>query len=199
MTNVKKIFGGIFTMAALLLFTQCENKETQTVSETVKFNDTIPCRLPIAYVDQDSLLYHFDLYNSMQRSLENKYNKYQNSLSSEAKKFQDEVNLFQQKLQNNAFLTQDRFSQEETRLQRMQQDLEKKNYQIQQDMALEYKVMEMQLADSVRLGMKEYNNPQKYQLILAKHSGLLVFYADDQYDITNEVIEFFNKRFKVEK
>ncbi|MCC8145243.1 MAG: OmpH family outer membrane protein, partial [Bacteroidales bacterium] len=119
-------------------------------------------------------------------------------INSDYQKFQKEVMDYQQKRQNNAFLSQERIIQEETRLERMQQDLEKKTAQIDQELALEQRIMQQQLSDSLAAGILEFNTPQKYQMILTKAGNSMVLYADEHYNITNYVIEFLNKRFKTE-
>jgi outer membrane protein len=110
---------------------------------------------------------------------------------------QNEVINFQQKAQNNAFLSQERMLQEQNRIQRMKDDLDKQATQVEQELVLDNQLLQQQVSDTLVLGMKEFNNPQKYHLIFAK-SGNNILYADAHYNITNQVIEFLNKRFKAE-
>lgn len=202
MRKTKHIIGGIFTFAiSLLFFTDCNNPKTEAVASTdsIAAPETITQYLPIAYVNQDSLLTHFNYYNSLMSDLENNINKRRNSVTSDYQKFQKEVMTYQQKRQNNAFLSQERIIQEETRLERMQQDLEKKATQLDQEILLQQRVLEQQLSDSLALGIKEFNSPQKYQMILTKAGNMVVLYADEHYDITNDVIKFLNERFKTKE
>lgn len=200
MKKTNYIISGVFAMIVVLLtFSQCKDKEVNASSETTEATKPIPEYLPIAYVNQDSLLINFNYYNSLVNTLENKASKQSNSINNDYQKFQKEVQNFQQKLQNNAFLTQERAAQEEIRLQRMQQDLEKRSMQAEQELALEQRVLQQQLSDSLAAGIKEFNNPQKYQMILTKSGNMMVLYADEHYDITNEVVDFLNKRFKSEE
>ncbi|MDL2224085.1 OmpH family outer membrane protein [Bacteroidales bacterium OttesenSCG-928-M06] len=200
MKSTKCIVNGIMVMATLVLvFSQCANNKAETAPvETISTTENLPQYLPIAYVDQDSMFTHFDYYNSLIGSLENKISKQRTNLNNDYQKFQKEVVDYQQKRQNNAFLSQERIIQEETRLERMQQDLEKKTAQIEQELALEQRVIQQQISDSLTIGIAEFNNPQKYQMILTKSGNQMVLYADEHYNITNEVIEFLNKRFKSE-
>ena len=51
-----------------------------------------------------------------------------------------------------------------------------------------------QLADSVRICIKEFNKTANYHMILS-NSGLdNVLYAKEKYNITDKVIELLNKR-----
>ena len=198
MKRFQYIMRVILTLTVVILFfVQCGKNETNTSSGTIVGNDTISQVLPIAYVDVDSLLPHFEFYNTLISAYEMKLSKHNNSLNATYRKFQSEAAAFQQKAQNNAFLTQERMMQEQTRLQGMQQDIERKAAQAEQDMALENQLIQQQLSDSLVLGIKEFNQDKKYHMILTK-SGNNILYAHEQYDITKEVLEFLNKRFKVD-
>jgi outer membrane protein len=200
MKKTKHTFRGTLVLAAALLaFTQCNNKEIKpSEGEAVGDSDVASQYLPVAYVEGDSLFIHFNFYNSLVSAYEDKLSKQNNALSANYQKLQNEAVGFQQKVQNNAFLSQDRMLQEQTRIQRMQQDLEKRAAQVEQELALEQKLIQQQLSDSLNLGIKEFNTPQKYQLIFTKTGNNTILYGDERYNITKDVIEFLNKRFKSE-
>jgi outer membrane protein len=197
MKKMKQIISRAFVLAVVtLFFMQCGNKEVKTRNEVSVSNEPISQYLPVAYIDADSLLSHFNFYNRLISAYEDKLSKQNNSLNSSYQKLQSEVIGFQQKAQNNAFLSQERMMQEQTRIERMQQDLEKRASQVEQELALEQKVIQQQLSDSLAQGIKEFNKPQKYQMIFTKTGNSTILYADEHYNITNEVLEFLNKRFE---
>jgi outer membrane protein len=183
-------------VAVLFVFTQCNSKDTKPAEGVAAGSESDTQYLPIAYVDADSLLVHFDFYNGLVTAYEDKLSKQNGTLNSSYQKLQNEAISFQQKAQNNAFLSQERMQQEQSRIQRMQQDLEKRAAQVEQELALEQKLIQQQLSDSLNLGIKEFNTPQKYQVIFTKTGNSTILYGDEHYNITNEVIEFLNKRFK---
>jgi outer membrane protein len=201
MKQMKNSLSGLFAvLSALLLFTQCNNNNTSPEADTeLKERAVDQASLPVAYVDADSLLVKFEYYNGLVSSYENKLSKRNSSLNSGYQKLQSEAMTFQQKVQNNAFLTQDRYNQEQTRLQRMEEDLRTRAAQIEQEMALEQRQIQQQLSDSLNKGIKEFNTPQKYQMIFTKTGNSTILYADEKYNITEEVIDFLNKRFKAPK
>jgi outer membrane protein len=197
MKKVKQIIGGVLVLTVVtLFFTQCNNKEVKTQEEVAASNEPVSQYLPVAYVDADSLLSQFNFYNRLINAYEDKLSKQNNSLNSSYQKLQNEMIGFQQKAQNNAFLSAERMKQEQTRIERMQQDLEKRAAQVEQELALEQKVIQQQLSDSLALGIKEFNKPQKYQMIFTKTGNSTILYADERYNITDEVLEFLNKRFE---
>ncbi|MDR0541284.1 MAG: OmpH family outer membrane protein [Dysgonamonadaceae bacterium] len=198
MKQTKRAVSGIFTLLLItVLFVQCKDQATKEAGEATVASERDAEYLPLAYVDVDSLLAHFDLYNRLVSNFEDKASKHNSKLNADYQKLQNEVINFQQKAQNNAFLTQDRALQEQNRIQRIKDDLDKQAAQVEQDMALDSRLLQQQMTDSLVLGMKEFNNPQKYHMIFAK-SGNSILYADAHYNITQEVIEFLNKRFKAE-
>jgi outer membrane protein len=199
MKQTKHAISGILALAiTLLLFAQCKDKAADTPGEAVAANETGSQNVSIAYVDVDSLLVHFNFYNGLVTAYEDKVSKQNSSFNSSYQKLQNEAISFRQKAQNNAFLSQERMMQEQTRIQRMEDELQQRASRMEQELAVDQKVIQQQLSDSLVLGIKEFNTPQKYQMILTK-TGNSILYADKQFDITTDVIEFLNKRFKSEK
>ncbi|MDR0833009.1 MAG: OmpH family outer membrane protein [Candidatus Symbiothrix sp.] len=192
MKKIGQTFLGIIAlMGVVLVFTQCSKKDAAASAAVAEGVSTE--LLPVAYVDADSLVAHLNFHKRLADDFETKLGKQNASLNASGQKLQNEIIAFQQKVQNNAFLSQERAQQEQTRIQRMQADLEKRADQVQQELAVERSNIQLQLNDSLTLGIKEFNTPQKYQMIVTKSSML---YADERYDITKEVTEFLNKRFK---
>jgi outer membrane protein len=200
MKNTNYIISGILAIAIIILFIlqctgrKCENKDAEALS-----GDSLSVQLPLAYVNADSLLTQFNFYTRLIGDYENKLSKQHNVLNQKAQNFQNEVVEFQQKAQNNAFLTRERYEQEQTRLARKQNDLEQEAARADQELALELKIIQQQISDTLSVAMKEFNKPQKYQLIFTRSGNNNILYATESYDITREVIGFLNMRYKVEK
>lgn len=187
----------IAVAGVMLVFTQCGKKEIETTSEGVAIAAGAPSELlPLAYVDADTLLKQLNFYLQLVDGYETKLAKQNASLSASGQKLQNEMIAFQQKAQNNAFLSQERAQQEQARIQKMQADLEKRAEQVQQELAQESRNIQQQLNDSLAKGIKEFNTPQRYQMIFTKSANSTILYADERYNITQEVTEFLNKRFK---
>ncbi|MDR2806122.1 MAG: OmpH family outer membrane protein [Dysgonamonadaceae bacterium] len=198
MKQTKHTISGIFALLiTTILFVQCKDQAAKESGEVNATNKTDAEYLPLAYVEVDSLLTHFEFYNRLASNYEDKVSKQNSALNAGYQKLQNEVINFQQKAQNNAFLSQERMLQEQNRIQRMKDDLDKQATQVEQELALDNQLLQQQVSDTLVLGMKEFNSPQKYHLIFAK-SGNNILYADAHYNITSQVIEFLNKRFKAE-
>jgi outer membrane protein len=200
MKNTNYIISGILVIAIIILFIlQFSGKRDQQKNDTVLYGDSISLHLPVAYVDADSLLTNFNFYNHLMNDYELKISKQNNQLNQRYQNYQKEVIEFQQKAQNNAFLSRERMEQENARLARKQREIEQTATQMEQELALEQRIMQQQLSDTLSSAMKEFNNPQKYQIIFTKSGNTTILYADESYNITQEVIEFLNARYKVNK
>jgi len=198
MKNNNYIISGILAVAVIVLFIlQFTGRKGDTkYSETVGIvRDSTGFRLPIAYIRTDSLLvkykFSIDLNNDMLKKVEdNRLN-----IKQREDKLKKDYADFQQKAQNNIFITQERAQQEYNRLEGQRQDLENYATQVNQDLAMEQSRLNQQLFDTITANLKIFNTPKKYEIIFSNVGTDNILCADDSYDITSDVIEFFNARY----
>ena len=171
----------ITTVIALsLLMVQCGNKQAAP-NQSVSDDTTISSyggKLPIAYINVDSLLSKYNYAKDLNEKMINKQENARASINEKARQLKKEQDDFQRKYQNNAFLSPERAQQEYQRLEN--------------ENMLEQQKMLMQMNDSINLFIKEYNKEKKYEAIFNNASTL---YINPQYDVTNEVVELLNKRY----
>lgn len=177
----------------VLFFNLKSNKEERkiitTTTETIHTN-----QLPIAYINIDSLLLHYQFAKDANETLLKKQEDSRLTINMKARELQNEMNEFQKKLENNAFLSRERAEQEHTRLLKKQQDLQELDAQLSQKLLAEQQKMSEQLRDSLNAFLKEFNKNKKYHIILSNTSNDNILYAVDGYDITSEVIKQLNQR-----
>ena len=172
MKTITHVIFAVATVAIALLFVQCksETKSTDKAATGTDSPSVTSERLPIAYIDNDSLLakynYAKDLSESLMRRMEN------------------------------AFLSQERAEQEAQRIARKEADLQKLGQQKEQELMLEQQKTLMAVSDSINSFIKEYNKTKKYQAILYKAATI---YIDESYNITDEVVDMLNKRYNPAK
>jgi outer membrane protein len=200
MKNINYIINGVLIVAIVILFVLQFAEKKQCAKDDINLcGDSITTHLPVAYVNADSLLTHFNFYTHLVTDYESKATKQNGLLSQRYEKFQKDVVEYQQKAQNNAYLSMEKMQQEETRLGRVQREIEQSAAQMEQELALEQRIIQQRLSDTLSLAMKEFNEPQKYQLIFTKTGNSNILYANETYDITQDVIDFLNKRYLVEE
>jgi outer membrane protein len=195
MKNLSYVINGILAVAIIILFVLffTSKKESADIP-SLKFENDTTLTLPVAYVNIDSVLTNYQYAKEASDALMKKTESSRASLNQKQKQIENEYREFQRKLQNNAFLTQERAQQEQNRIQKMAADLEQTAGRLDNELAMEQMTVNSQLADSVRLCIKEFNKTANYHIIFS-NSGLdNILYAKEKYNITNQVINLLNQR-----
>lgn len=201
MKNILLILNAVLVIAVIILFVLVlGNKNNNSFSgEFTGSDSTASVRLPIAYVNIDSLLLNYQFAKESNESLMKKQEDSRLDLNVKARQLQGEMAEFQRKLENNAFLSRERAEQEQNRLMRKEQDLQQLNAKLSQElMDVQQKVSE-ELRDSINAFLKEYNKDKKFELILSNTSSDNILLSNDIYDITKEVTEALNSRYSNKK
>lgn len=202
-----------FTLLALLafiqmFFIQCapKNSETATAPQTettaaATVATTAPapvCNIKIAYVDYDSLLLKFDLAQEMQKELIRKEMSINNLIEKERKTLQEEAAAFETKVQNNVFATQERAQAEYEKIMKKDQELLQRSQAMIADFEKESFTKSNEVTQNIMEYIKEYNSDAKYDFILTKMGGNML-YANEALDITNDVVKGLNAKHSVKK
>ena len=201
MKNLSLIFNAILAVAVVVLFVLVlGNKSTTASKQDVHGKDIITKgKLPIAYVNIDSLLQNYQFAKEANESLIKKQEDSRLTINAKARQLQVEMGEFQHKLENNAFLSRERAEQEQARLTKKQQDLQILDSDLSKQLVLVQQKMSEQLRDTINSFMKDFNKDHKYQMIISNTSSDNILYADKSYDITAEVTKLLNERYEAKK
>ena len=198
---INAVLGAAVVALFIVFFTVKPNAPRQ--AEAVVATET----MPIAIISTDSILKHYTLAVESTEQLMSSYETSTVQLDTKLKAFQKEYETFQRdvmdfqrKLEANAFLSRERAESEQRRLQqkeqqlmKKQQDLENLRQKLSNDFMEQQNALTQQLADSVHEYLREYNADGHYHLIL---NDATVMNKVGGYDITMEVIEALNARYK---
>ena len=196
-TSIFNALTVILLAAVIVLFVlvikkpKCSQEGTCTATTSIEMNN-----LPLAYINVDSLLLQYDFAINANDALMRKQEDARLKINTQAKRLQEEMNDFQRKLENNAFLSRARAEQEQTRLLQKQEELQKLDAQLTEELMIEQQNISLQLRDSINNILKVYNADNRYQLIISNTSGDNLLYANEAYNITNDVVELLNTRCK---
>ena len=80
-------------------------------------------------------------------------------------------------------------------IERQQRDLQELQARLETELANETQKFNEALRDSLNNFLRSYNKDKKFDLILSK-AGDNILYADQRYDITKDIINGLNKRYK---
>lgn len=197
--NASLIMNAIMAIAIVILFVLVLNQKPSNTNSfpevRIKRESVKTDKLPIAYVNIDSLLLNYQFAKEANVSLVKKQESSRSLVSSKAGLLQKEMADFQKKLENNAFLSRERAEQEQVRLQKKQQELQQLDAKLSQQLGQEQRKMSEELRDTINKFMKEYNKNSKYEMIISNTSSDNILYAAKGYNITKEISKLLNERF----
>jgi len=153
-------------------------------------------QMPVAYINIDSLLLNYTYSKDMNDVLIRKRENAQATLTQKARQLDAEMREFQRKHENNAFLSEQSFKSQQQALVKKQQDLQALEDKLTQELMKEQQKMNEQLRDSIYKFLQSYNKDKKYQMIISNTMNDNIMVADPAYNITNEVVEILNKKYK---
>jgi len=152
-------------------------------------------RLPLAYINVDSLLSNYEFAKDLNEELIKKQEDARMKINSRGQALEKEVAEFQRKLQTNAFLSQERAENEANRLQKKKDDLDQYSYQLQNELAQEQVMMNNRLNDTIRAIVKEYNEDMHFEMIFTNTMSDNIIIDFPKYDITKDVLVRLNERY----
>ncbi|MEI8086777.1 MAG: OmpH family outer membrane protein [Paludibacter sp.] len=196
MKNLSLIMNAILAIAVIVLFwLVLANKSNTTAKQIVAGKNSVTVgKLPIAYVNIDSLLLNYQFAKDANESLIKKQEASRLTVNTRARQLQGEMAEFQKKLENNAFLSRERAEQEQLRLQNKQKELQEMDGKLSQQLMQVQQKMSEELRDTINAFMKEYNKDNKYEMIISNTSSDNILYAAKGYDITKDVTKMLNER-----
>ena len=193
------IVSGVLAIAVIILFilffsTSKSGKEADSKKLSVLLNDS-SVTLPIAYVNVDSLLMNYNFAKDLNESLLRKEESTRATLNQRQNQINSAAQEFERKLRNNAFLSPERAQQEQERILQMNQEYQQLADRLSQEFMLEQQKMNIQMEDTIKARMVEFNRDKNYEIIFSNISTSTLIYAKDKYDITDEVVQFLNNKY----
>jgi outer membrane protein len=189
---MKKYIFSALTLAAMMV--SCNNQSPK-MDEQPAAGEVSASGLKIAYVEVDSLMTQYDFAKDYSVTLQKKSNNARNTLTTKGNALQAAVNNFQQKLNNNGFTSREQAASQQAAIERQQRDLQELQARLENELASETAKFNETLRDSLQNFLKDYNKDKQFSLILTKQ-GDNILLADKRFDITNDVINGLNKRYK---
>ena len=182
------------TLAIAAMMVSCNNASSK-MDEQPAAGDTSASGIKIAYVEVDSLMTQYDFAKDYSVTLEKKSNNARNTLTQKGNALQAAVNNFQQKINNNGFQSREQAAGVQAAIERQQRDLQELQARLETELANETAKFNVALRDSLQNFLKAYNKDKQFDMILSK-AGDNILMANKKYDITNDVINGLNKRYK---
>lgn len=190
----KNIFRAYALMAVAVVFSSCNNAapkmDEEPVAEAVAASGE---GMRIAYIEIDTLTSQYEFAKQKSLELEKKGTNARNTIQAKSQQFEKKAAAFQQKLQSNGFTSREAAESEQAALQREQQNIMALQQRLENELASEQQKFLQAFQDSLDNFLADYNKAKKYDMIVNKAA---VLFADKRFDITTEVVNGMNKRYK---
>lgn len=152
----------------------------------------------IAYVNIDSVIFKFDMFTDKRNALETKQKSAEAELNSKGTQYERGIKDYQDKV-TKGLVTRATAAEMEGSLTRQQQELLTLRDKLQTDLMEEEQVMNRQILDYITRFLEENRSQYQYQYILGKSFGSVVLYGDTALDITGQVVDGLNQKYKSEQ
>ena len=178
---MKKYIFSALAIAAMMV--SCNNASPKMDEQPAAGNGSGE-GMKIAYVEVDSLMTQYDFAKDYSVTLQKKSINARNTLTQKGNALQAAVNNFQQKINNNGFQSREQAASVQAAIERQQRDLQELQARLEGELANETAKFNEALRDSLQNFLKDYN------------AGDNILMADKRFDITQDVINGLNKRYK---
>lgn len=182
-------------LAAVVALASCNNESPKMDDQPAAATESNEGGLKIAYIEVDSLMTQYEFCKEFTLVLQKKSNNARNTLNAKGQQLQSAMQNFQQKLNNNGFTSREQAESQQAAIQRQQQSLQELQARLENELANETAKYNEGLRDSLQHYLADYNKTKKYDLILTKQ-GDNILLAAKRFDITNDIINGLNKRYK---
>ena len=168
------------------------SKSTSNQSGTV----TVNADAKIVYINMDTLLNNYTQSRELNEAFLKKLEANRTELNIKVKNFDREAAEFRNKVENGGFMTRERAEQAQMDLMIKQQNLQKLQQEMTENAQREQMEINRKLYDAITNFLTEYNKAKGFQLILSTTLGGNVLFAQEGFDITNDVVNQLNEQYK---
>ncbi len=149
----------------------------------------------IVYINLDTLVNQYDMYNDLRTELESKVSAIDNDLNKKGRALENDVKSFEDKMQK-GLLTYSQAESMRNDLMTRDQELRNLSQQKQMELANEESVMYNRVMDAIKTYVDNYNKEKQYSLILTTTAATnSVINGEQGRNITNEIINGLNQEY----
>ena len=191
---MKKNFFRAFALLTLVgLTSACNNSAPKMDEEPETAVATTGEGMRIAYIEIDTLTAQYEFAKEKSLELEKKGTNARNTIQTKTAQLEKNAQAFQQKLQSNGYTSREQAETAQANLQREQQNIMALQQRLENELASEQQKFLQAFQDSLDNFLADYNKDKKYDMIVNKAA---VLYADKRFDITTDVVNGMNRRYK---
>lgn len=187
---MRKIATRVLLLAATVAFVSCgsANKEEKVIA-----NPEATAALNIRYIDLDSINANYNLVKDFNEINLRALNKLESAQRTKQQELQKRATEIENKARNNGYISQSTYEADLQRFQQQQREAEVYLGRLQEQAQQDAYDQSVALQDSLNNFIAEYIKTHPYDAILYKAAGA---YFNPELDITKEVVEGLNARYK---
>ena len=149
----------------------------------------------IVFVQIDSLVNQYDMFNDLKSELESKAQTIQSDLTKRSRTFENDVKDFQQKVQK-GLITRSQAETQQQQLAMREQDLQNYANQKQVEMQEEEQVLYRRVFDALNSYLVKMNQEKGFAMIISTNSATnTILLGDSGLDITKMVVAGLNDEY----
>jgi outer membrane protein len=190
------LFTVLFAAVAFLFFLQFSGKKVK--GSTKETSQAQVQSQGVAFVNIDSVIFKFDMFFDRRADLMEKQKKAEAEFNSKENQLKRNAADAQEKV-NKGLVTRAQATEMEQSLYQQQQELLALQQKLQADLLEEEQVMNRQIVDYITTYLEENKSLYNYQFILGRSFGSPILYGDPGLDITRQVLDALNVKYKEEK
>ncbi|MBC7721722.1 MAG: OmpH family outer membrane protein [Pedobacter sp.] len=185
----------VLVIAVAILFYLHFSSAKHTIAPTVVAGNAPTSSFKIAYFESDSLETGFDYYKQISKELAASEQQKRSDLLGQRNAYIEKVKGYQAKGQSMTQMEAAKANQDvEERQKAIQANEQQKSQEIQDERFKKLQDVKKKIEEY----LKEYNKNKTYSFILSSSSDLM-YYKDNAYDITKDLIKGLNEKYNKKK
>ena len=147
----------------------------------------------IVYIQIDSLVMLYDMYNDLMSAFQSKAMGVQDELQKKGRKLESDMKAFENQIQK-GLLTRSKAEEQQQALLQRQEALQNEANQKQYELQEEELVLNNQIMDAIKTYLKSYNAEHNFAAIITTSAATnIVIEASAALDITEDVLKGLNE------
>ncbi|MBN2890612.1 MAG: OmpH family outer membrane protein [Bacteroidales bacterium] len=190
--KISLIISIVALVGVLLLFVDKLSNKTGSTNNDENSTEIVN-NLGIVYVNLDTVLNNYDLYNALSLGLMQKQQDLEKELQSKMLSLQNRAYQLQSQYSQHLITTQNyqdkaqNLSDEQMQLQQWQ---EEKSYELQEDQMM----LTQRVYDSIVNVVNEVNINKQYNLVISNSIGGTLLYGNPDWNITDTIVTILNSK-----
>lgn len=196
MKNASFITNIVLSVAVIVLFILHFTSKGSSVKNTDETTaGEVTATGGIVYIQIDSLVSKYDMFNDLKSEFESKAQTIQNDLNKRVRTFENDFKDFQLKVQK-GLITRSQAEAQQQQLAMREQELQNFTQQKQMEMSEEEAVLYRRVFDALNTYLEKLNQEKRYAMILSTSGASnSILKGDSSLNITNMVVSAMNDEY----